>query len=186
MLNQNKLLTINSQPAVNGLSSSDAKFGWGPENGYVYQKAYFEFFIHKDLLKPLVAVLEEHKEMTYQAVNAQGENIKNVADGEVNAVTWGVFRGKEVVQPTVVDHEAFLIWKDEAFKVWLDNWALIYQKHTVGEKELAAEEDSIKFLAECHDSLYLMNIVDNDFIESKLGSIMKKFVEDNSDLISKL
>jgi len=45
-LNKNKILTINSQPKVNGVRSSDTKFGWGPENGYVYQKAYFEFFCH--------------------------------------------------------------------------------------------------------------------------------------------
>lgn len=28
-----------------------------------------------------------------------------------NAVTWGVFPGKEVVQPTVVDQQSFLVWK---------------------------------------------------------------------------
>lgn len=78
------------------------------------------------MLTPLVKVLQEHKEMSYQAVNAKGEKIQNVEDHDINAVTWGVFTGKEIVQPTVVDHEAFLIWKDEAFKVWLDNWGLIY------------------------------------------------------------
>lgn len=29
----------------------------------------------------------------------------------VNAVTWGVFPGKEIVQPTVVDAQSFGIWK---------------------------------------------------------------------------
>jgi methylenetetrahydrofolate reductase (NADPH) len=75
LMNSNKLLTINSQPAVNGISSSDPKFGWGPDNGYVYQKAYFELFVHKDLLTPLVKVLQAHKEMSYQAVNAAGEKV---------------------------------------------------------------------------------------------------------------
>jgi methylenetetrahydrofolate reductase (NADPH) len=37
-------------------------------------------------------------------VNAAGEKFQNVGDTDVNAVTWGVFKGKEVVQPTVVDH----------------------------------------------------------------------------------
>ena len=27
------------------------------------------------------------------------------------AVTWGVFPGKEIIQPTVVDPDSFLIWK---------------------------------------------------------------------------
>ena len=29
----------------------------------------------------------------------------------VNAVTWGVFPGKEIVQPTVVEPYSFCIWK---------------------------------------------------------------------------
>lgn len=38
-MNELGFLTINSQPAVNGASSTDTVFGWGPSNGYVYQKA---------------------------------------------------------------------------------------------------------------------------------------------------
>jgi methylenetetrahydrofolate reductase (NADPH) len=56
-LNENKLFTINSQPRVNGAKSNDAKFGWGPEKGYVYQKAYVEFFMHKSLVSKLVEYL---------------------------------------------------------------------------------------------------------------------------------
>lgn len=39
------LLTINSQPVANGVKSNDPVFGWGPSGGYIYQKAYYEFFI---------------------------------------------------------------------------------------------------------------------------------------------
>ena len=56
-LNDNMLLTIDSQPVVNGCKSSDPVFGWGPTNGYVYQKAYYEFFIPQALLDPFVAHL---------------------------------------------------------------------------------------------------------------------------------
>lgn len=35
----------------------------------------------------------------------------NVGQSSVNAVTWGVFPGKEVVQPTVVDPHSFSVWK---------------------------------------------------------------------------
>lgn len=38
-INRLGFLTINSQPAVNGVRSDDKVFGWGPSNGYVYQKA---------------------------------------------------------------------------------------------------------------------------------------------------
>ena len=37
-LNHRGVLTINSQPAVNGAPSDDSVHGWGPHGGYVYQK----------------------------------------------------------------------------------------------------------------------------------------------------
>lgn len=37
-MNELGFLTINSQPTVNGARSDDKIFGWGPSNGYVYQK----------------------------------------------------------------------------------------------------------------------------------------------------
>lgn len=58
-MNKNKLLTINSQPRVNGAKSTDPAFGWGPEKGYVYQKAYYELFVHKDLIQKLVEHLNK-------------------------------------------------------------------------------------------------------------------------------
>ena len=33
---------------------------------------------------------------------------------QVNAVTWGVFPAREVIQPTVVDPQSFLVWKARA------------------------------------------------------------------------
>lgn len=40
-MNEMGFLTINSQPAVNGARSDDKIFGWGPANGYIYQKVSF-------------------------------------------------------------------------------------------------------------------------------------------------
>ena len=37
-LNKRGVLTINSQPRVNGVSSSDPVHGWGSSGGYVFQK----------------------------------------------------------------------------------------------------------------------------------------------------
>ncbi|CAI8034938.1 Methylenetetrahydrofolate reductase, partial [Geodia barretti] len=37
-INRRGVLTINSQPAVNGRSSSDPVVGWGEKGGFVYQK----------------------------------------------------------------------------------------------------------------------------------------------------
>lgn len=101
---KNKLLTINSQPKVNGVRSNDKIFGWGPDKGFIYQKAYFEFFVPNKLLHPLIDFLKKDDMISYQACNAAGEKFQNVEDDDVNAVTWGVFRNKEVIQPTVVDY----------------------------------------------------------------------------------
>jgi methylenetetrahydrofolate reductase (NADPH) len=43
-LNQLGRWTVGSQPAVDGAASSDDVVGWGPRNGYVFQKAFVEFF----------------------------------------------------------------------------------------------------------------------------------------------
>ena len=63
--------------------------------------------------------------ITYHAVNKQGDFQSNTAPGP-NAVTWGVFPGAEVIQPTVVDSTAFQAWKDEAYELGAQ-WALLYR-----------------------------------------------------------
>ena len=96
-MNRNKIFTINSQPRVNGVLSTDAKYGWGPKNGYVYQKAYYEFFIPYELIEPLISFLNKYEMITYQAISSSGDERLNVTKDDVNAVTWGVFKGKEVI-----------------------------------------------------------------------------------------
>lgn len=68
-INKNGYLTINSQPAVNGVPSSHEKMGWGPQGGYVYQKAYLEFFVSPEGLKELIEVMHQFPDLSYHAVN---------------------------------------------------------------------------------------------------------------------
>jgi methylenetetrahydrofolate reductase (NADPH) len=45
LISKCEYLTLASQPAVDGVSSSDPIFGWGPPGeGFVFQKAFVEFF----------------------------------------------------------------------------------------------------------------------------------------------
>lgn len=74
-LNKNGILTINSQPAVNGKPSDDKVFGWGPSDGYVYQKMYVEFFIEKNNLEKLTACMKNYSTISFQAVNNAGDKI---------------------------------------------------------------------------------------------------------------
>jgi methylenetetrahydrofolate reductase (NADPH) len=128
-MNNYGFFTINSQPAVNGAPSEDKIFGWGPANGYVYQKvclalscaceqlgmvcfqAYLEFFASPELLSALLPQIERDSQITYYAINKRGDLKTNTHSEGPNAVTWGVFPGKEVVQPTIVEAVSFMAWK---------------------------------------------------------------------------
>lgn len=81
---------------------------------YVYQKAYVEFFVAPDKFAALEGKLQQLPSITYLGVNAAGDLKANVGMADINAVTWGVFPGKEVVQPTVVDPVSFMVWKVRA------------------------------------------------------------------------
>merc|ERR1719163_1662121 len=65
------LVTINSQPRVNGALSSDPLFGWGPAGGVCYQKAYVEFFCSPETLKILEEGLKSHANIELMAVNTK-------------------------------------------------------------------------------------------------------------------
>lgn len=121
-LNKRGLLTITSQPSVNGAKSSHPVHGWGPHGGYVYQKAYLEILISPELMPDLIARIDQEPDVTFYAVNKAGDLRTNSPSDGPNAVTWGVFPGKEIVQPTIVETVSFLAWKDEAFRFGTD-WA---------------------------------------------------------------
>lgn len=51
--------TVGSQPAINGARSDDEVVGWGPRNGYVYQKCFVEFFAERGDVEGIVRRVEE-------------------------------------------------------------------------------------------------------------------------------
>uniref|UniRef100_A0A7N0VGQ5 Methylenetetrahydrofolate reductase n=1 Tax=Kalanchoe fedtschenkoi TaxID=63787 RepID=A0A7N0VGQ5_KALFE len=164
-INLKGFLTINSQPAVNGEKSDSPTVGWGGPGGYVYQKAYLEFFCTQEKLNTLVEKAKRYPSLTYMAVNKSGVWISNVGTTAVNALTWGVFPAKEIVQPTVADPASFLVWKDEAFEIWSRGWAQLYPEEEVSSKNL---------LHEVQGSYYLVSLVDNDHIHGDLFGIFKE------------
>jgi len=169
-LNRSGYVTINSQPRINAAPSGDPKFGWGPDGGYVYQKAYVEFFTSAKKLRKLMDCLEEpqfaERSLVYHAVDHKGNTYSNAKEMKPCAVTWGVFPGKEVIQPTVVDPDTFLVWKDEAFALWVRGWASIYEDDT----------PSYELLHDMHDKYFLVNIVDNDFIDGDIFDLFDKLI----------
>ncbi|XP_073046544.1 probable methylenetetrahydrofolate reductase (NADH) [Primulina eburnea] len=164
-INMNGFLTINSQPAVNGAKSDSPSVGWGGPGGYVYQKAYLEFFCSPKKLNALVDRCKDgFPSLTYMAVNKDGSSwISNIEKIDVNAVTWGVFPAKEIIQPTVVDPASFMVWKDEAFEIWSRGWARHYPE----------ADPSRKLLEEVQSTYYLVSLVDNDYIQGDLFAVFK-------------
>ncbi|KAI4295291.1 hypothetical protein L6164_035352 [Bauhinia variegata] len=160
-INAKGFLTINSQPAVNAERSDSPTLGWGGPGGYVYQKAYVEFFCSKEKLDALVVKAQKHSSLTYMAVSKSGSWISNVGKTDVNAVTWGVFPAKEIIQPTIVDPVSFSVWKDEAFEIWSKGWGCLYPEG----------DASRKLLQEVQDSYFLVSLVDNDYIKGNLFAV---------------
>ncbi|KAI1438731.1 methylenetetrahydrofolate reductase 2 [Xylaria sp. CBS 124048] len=179
-LNQRGLLTVASQPAVNGLRSEDPTFGWGPRYGFVFQKAFVEFFIPAAKWHALHAKLKSPEicsTVTYYAANSAGDftssdfsggvaasddtattntasNGYGMGESGTNAVTWGVFPGKEIVTPTIIEEVSFRAWAEEAFGIYSE-WAQVYGRGSESEKLLEATR------ADC----WLVNIIHHDFMD---------------------
>jgi len=248
-INRHGFLTINSQPKVNGVPSTDRRHGWGGAGGVCFQKAYVEFFCSPEIWHQLRACMERDEfrsRLSYHATNCAGEEFLDTdhegagahsqsahSDAErsgvrvrkasfadelaeqkfkacgklhrVNAVTWGVFPGREIIQPTVVDTESFRVWKDEAFELWLSQWATVYTGDETSDDEVseatpAADQgagsggsgsnsdspeykNAVKLIREIHDTWFLVNIVDNDYVSesSDIFDIFKQVILDGMD-----
>ncbi|XP_049404819.1 probable methylenetetrahydrofolate reductase [Solanum stenotomum] len=165
-INSKGFLTINSQPAVNGAKSDAPLVGWGGPGGFVYQKAYLEFFCSREKLNAVIEKCTAFPFLTYMAVNKKGNWMSNVNQIDVNAVTWGVFPAKEIVQPTVVDPASFMVWKDEAFEIWSRGWAQLYPEN----------DPSRTLLEQVQNSYFLVSLVDNDYINGDLFAIFKDMI----------
>lgn len=172
-LNRLGFLTINSQPAINGIASSNSVFGWGGPGGYVYQKGYIECFVSPENLPVLLDMVSKQESLNLYAVNYFGEEIREgVDEGGVTALTWGVFPNREILQPTIFDPQTFLIWAEEAFSLWTSMWLNLYD----------FESKSYHLIEGIRDTYFLVAIIDNDFVSSDGGSLCDKILEAKQQL----
>jgi methylenetetrahydrofolate reductase (NADPH) len=174
-INRCGFLTINSQPAINGAKSDHSIYGWGGPGGRVYQKAYAEFFASLNLAKAIFhLVREKYESINFYAVNNAGEELAT-GDHGVIALTWGVFPNKEILQPTIFDRETFVVWSQEAFQLWLESWASLYDDET----------ESSSLLYHINETYYLVALVDNDFIDSKLYDLFEEIISNEGEAVLK-
>ncbi|KAG7136236.1 Methylenetetrahydrofolate reductase 2 like protein [Verticillium longisporum] len=166
-LNTRGWWTVASQPAVNGVPSRDATFGWGPSHGFVFQKAFVELFLPAADWKVLSERLtgpEVEGTVCFYACNGNGDFatsddsgglVRTAVPASTNAVTWGVFPGKEIITPTIIEEVSFRAWSEEAFKIW-GEWSRVYGRG----------HESEKFLQSVKDEYWLVNIIHHDFVET--------------------
>lgn len=69
-----------------------------------------------------------------------------------NAVTWGVFPSREVLQPTLIDLDSFKAWNEEAFILWKE-WARCYKR----------ESKLYELLNTVFKDYYLLSLIHHDF-----------------------
>ncbi|ODV78430.1 methylenetetrahydrofolate reduct [Suhomyces tanzawaensis NRRL Y-17324] len=171
-LNKKGFFTMNSQPSLNAVESSNKIYGWGPKNGYVYQKQYLEFLCHKDTLAKLLDQIDTFNNLkgdntssviSYYAVDKLGSLTTNCEEDEINAVTWGVFPGEEILQPTIVERTSFLAWKDEVYRLFTE-WVKIFQSNIL-EIEKSEADEFVNFITKFSDDFVLCNLVSNNFID---------------------
>jgi methylenetetrahydrofolate reductase (NADPH) len=153
-LNEKGWWTVASQPAVNGLPSSHEVFGWGPRNGFVFQKPFVEFFLPASdwtTLKRKLESLSSDESITYFACNSRDEF--ESSDGKsVNPVTWGIFPGKEIVSPTIIEGVSFRAWAEEAFGIWRE-WRMVYPPRS----------RSAQLLGEVGEGYWLVNVICHEY-----------------------
>ncbi|KAK5302845.1 methylenetetrahydrofolate reductase 1 [Exophiala xenobiotica] len=183
--------TLASQPALDGVKSEDETFGWGPPGeGWVFQKAFVEFFCPRkeweDHLKPLLmrqgteslgwmktdasGVFESSDEIEQQNATEKPTSKRTPGTSGINAVTWGAFRNREIVTPTIIESESFRAWGEEAYSVW-----------SVWRRCFPRGSDEEKFLDRMRQDLVLVNIVGNNYTgghDGRGGELWKMLLEE--------
>jgi methylenetetrahydrofolate reductase (NADPH) len=153
-LNQRGWWTIASQPAVNGVRSSDPTVGWGPkQGGFVFQKPFVEMFVPAAEYPALKRKLQDlgGEDVTFFAATAAGD-VEASDESAVCPVTWGAFYGKEIVTPTIIERESFSAWAEDAFQIWRV-WGSVFG---------AGEEG--RTLRKVAEETWLVTVVGHDFV----------------------
>lgn len=178
--------TIASQPAVDGLPSSDSIHGWGPAGGFVFQKAFVEFFLPASdwhqILRPHLESVNVREQVSWYAADNGGGFDSSENSEAVHAVTWGMFPGKEIATATMVEEVSFRAWVEEAFGVWAE-WA-----RCVGDTDMNGESGGERgggssrrargFLKECMEGCWLVNVIGHEFREGgRLWDILLEATE---------
>ena len=80
-----------------------------------------------------------------------------------------------------------MIWKDEALNIFTNTWAVIYKPaKNDKDEDLPGDEPSVEFMKKCSQDLFVVNIVENDFVNGDLNKVIKDFIEENAAALQAL
>jgi len=167
--------TVASQPAVDGLPSTHPIHGWGPPGGFVFQKAFVEFFVpastFTERLQPHLNALHKEGEVSYYAGKSDGSFLSSESSEAVYPVTWGSFAGKEIATATMVEEVSFRAWVEEAFGIWGEWGRCVGEAGRRGEVQRA--RDSRAFLRGLERGVWLVNVIGHGYREGgKLWEVL--------------
>lgn len=155
-LNNNGILTISSQPKLNGISSDDMIYGWGSSLGYIYQKCYIEFFMNEELFKLFEEKVKNYTNLSYDSYNTKNERKTNLISNDSICVSWGVFVGSEIIESTMIDPKSFKEWSNEAFDMWRSKYESVF-----------GNNNNNKVISEIYENYRIVILVDNDYYSNK-------------------
>ena len=152
--------TLASQPAVDGVRSDDETFGWGPPGqGWVWQKSFVEFFCSKQHWEE--SLKGKLTSMSVDEVSWMKTDVDSVFESNgpnSSVVSWGMFRAKEIVAPTIIEGESFRAWAEESYGIWKE-WLRCFPH--------GSEEE--KFLQRMRQECVLVNVVGHGYIGGNKG-----------------
>ena len=105
------------------------------------------------LLSLLLKHIEHDNNMTYYVINNRGDLQTNTHSDGPNAVTWGVFPGKEIIQPTIVEAVSFMAWKVCPFIIFMRHHSIICSMGKLARRcsEVAATMPVLKACGTHHE-----------------------------------
>lgn len=88
-----------------------------------------------------------------------------------------MYTHREILQPTIFDPSAFLVWAEEAFSLWTNMWLNLYD----------FESRSFELIEEIRDTYYLVAIIDNNYLaqhNGEQGALFKAMFQVGAEAVS--
>ena len=180
--------SIASQPAVDGLPSADPIFGWGPKNGFVFQKAFVEFFISasdwQTVLRPRLSSPDVAADVSWYAGDSSGDfesssdvlvgittsNLVNSNTNPNGTATWSGHSHQDTRQEQQVNAVTWGVFpskeiltptivEEVSFRAWCEEAFGIWAEWEAVYGSQQEHSRTKSLLRECREGYWLVNVI---------------------------